>query len=193
MNSVIRMAGEGACLEATSDGELIRRTGRGDQRAFDVLYRRHSGRVFNLALRKLHDRGRAEDVAQETFAAIWRSAASYRPERGPGGPWLYAVARNAIVDRIRARTDMLAEPSDLADDGPGPSQQAENEWLKSRVHAAIEQLPERERSLIALAYWKGLSQSEIAAHADLPLGTVKTRIRTALARLADILEGEQLL
>ena len=87
--------------EAT-DGELIRRTGDGDHGAFEVLYRRYSRPVFGLALRRLGDRGRAEDAVQETFASIWRAAGTYKPERGPGAPWLYAVARNAITDRARA-------------------------------------------------------------------------------------------
>src|SRR5881392_1071064 len=86
--------------EECSDGELLHRIAAGDREAFDVLYRRFVRPVFALALRRLGDRGRAEDATQETFASVWRSAASYRPERGAGAPWLYAVARNAIVDRI---------------------------------------------------------------------------------------------
>src|SRR5216684_6897130 len=93
----------------TSDGDLLLRIADGDSAAFDVLYRRFSRPVFGLALRLLRDRSRAEDAVQETFAAIWRSAGSYRPDRGPGTPWLYAVARNAIVDRARTRTDVPAE------------------------------------------------------------------------------------
>src|SRR5881394_2715919 len=73
-----------------SDADLIQRVGRGDDGAFDTLYRRYARPVFALALRRLGDRGRAEDAVQETFASIWRSAASYKPERGPGAPWLYA-------------------------------------------------------------------------------------------------------
>ena len=88
--------------EAVSDGELIARTGSGDRDAFELLYRRYARSVFGLALRRLGDRARAEDAVQETFASVWRSAKSYRPERGPGAPWLYAVARNAIVDRSRS-------------------------------------------------------------------------------------------
>src|SRR5437762_6507395 len=99
--------------EAT-DGELILRTGDGDRGAFEALYRRYARPVFGLALRRLGDRGRAEDAVQETFASIWRSAGSYRPDRGPGAPWLYAVARNAIVDRARARTEVPAEIPDEA-------------------------------------------------------------------------------
>ena len=86
-----------------SDAELIQRTGAGDRPAFEKLYKRYARPVFGLALRRLGDRGRAEDAVQETFASIWRSASTYKPERGPGAPWLYGVARNAIVDRSRAR------------------------------------------------------------------------------------------
>src|SRR3954470_3330193 len=92
-----------------TDADLIQRAGDGDRTAFDVLYRRYARPVFGLALRRLGDRGRAEDAVQETFASIWRAARSYRPERGPGAPWLYAVARNAITDRGRARSDTPAE------------------------------------------------------------------------------------
>src|SRR5216110_2615537 len=92
-----------------TDAELILRTGDGDRSAFEDLYRRYARPVFGLALRRLGDRGRAEDAAQETFASIWRSARTYQPERGPGAPWLYAVARNAIVDRGRARPERPAE------------------------------------------------------------------------------------
>ena len=136
-----------------SDGELIRMVGSGDRSAFDALYRRYSRPVFGLALRRLGDRGRAEDAVQETFASVWRAAGSYKPERGPGAPWIYAVARNAIVDNGRAKRE-----------------------------------PENERQVIELAYWGGRSQSEIADLLGIPLGTVKTRTRTGLSRLAAVLE-----
>ena len=175
-----------------TDGELIRRVGSGDRSAFDVLYRRYARPVFGLALRRLGDRGRAEDAVQETFASVWRSARTYRAERGPGGPWLYSIARNAIVDRLRARTDPVAEAPDAAAGGPGPDERAESEWLAWRVHRALDEIPESERTVLALAYWGGLSQSEIAARLDIPLGTVKTRTRSGLARLAALLDGEEL-
>ena len=91
---------------STTDGELIQRAADGDRSAFELLYQRYARPVFGLALRRLGDRGRAEDAVQETFASIWRSAGTYKPDRGPGAPWLYAVARNAIVDRARNRTEI---------------------------------------------------------------------------------------
>jgi RNA polymerase sigma-70 factor (ECF subfamily) len=174
----------------TTDGELIQRAAGGDRSAFELLYQRYARPVFGLALRRLGDRGRAEDAVQETFASIWRSAASYKPERGPGAPWLYAVARNAIVDRARGRTDLPAEIPDEADGEPGPGDRAEQSWVSWRVHRALEELPEREREVISLAYWSGLSQSEVSEFLGIPLGTVKTRTRAALAHLADLLGDE---
>ena len=173
-----------------SDGELISRTADGDRGAFDVLYRRYSRPVFGLALRRLGDRGRAEDAVQETFASIWRAARSYRPERGPGAPWLYAVARNAITDRGRARAEPPMEAPDTPSSEAGPAERAESSWTAWRVHRALEELNENERKVIELAYWSGLSQSEVAEFLNIPLGTVKTRTRAALGRLSVLLEED---
>jgi len=177
-----------APAERSSDGELLQRIADGDREAFDVLYRRYVRPVFALALRRRGARGRAEDATQETFTSIWRSAASYRAERGPGAPWLYAVARNAIVDRARAKSEAPTEVPDEASSEPGPSDEAERSWVGWRVHRAMQELPEHERPLLELAYWSGLSQSEIADFLNIPIGTVKTRTRSALGRLADALE-----
>jgi RNA polymerase sigma-70 factor, ECF subfamily len=175
---------------AQSDGELIERIAVGDRSAFEELYVRYARAVLGLALRRLGDRGRAEDASQEAFVAIWRSARTYDRQRGAGAPWLYTVARNAITDGLRKTPEPAAE----LDDGPGrepdPAEHAEAAWQAWRVHRALEVLPRHERPVIELAYWRGLSQSEIAEVLGIPLGTVKTRTRTALARLADALEGE---
>jgi RNA polymerase sigma-70 factor (ECF subfamily) len=174
-----------------SDGELIQRAAAGEHSAFEDLYRRYSRAVFGLALRRLGDRSKAEEAVQETFASVWRSAGSYKPERGPGAPWLYAVARHAIVDRSRRRTEQPVDSFDEpADTDPSPLDQAESGWVAWRIHRALEELPEREREVISLAYWSGLSQSEVAEFLGIPLGTVKTRTRAALHRLADALDGE---
>jgi RNA polymerase sigma-70 factor (ECF subfamily) len=172
-----------------SDAELLGRIGRGDRDAFEEIYRRYARLVYGLALRRLRDRGQAEDAVQETFTAVWRSAASYRPSRGPGAPWLYAVARNAIVDRIRSQARASVRvPDDPAE--PGPEEHAEMGWVAWRVHRALLDLPESEKTVLELAYWGGLSQSEISDFLGIPLGTVKTRTRSGLARLATLLEEE---
>jgi RNA polymerase sigma-70 factor (ECF subfamily) len=177
-------------FETATDGELLSRVGAGDRAAFEELYRRFARPVLGLALRRIGDRGRAEDATQEAFASVWRSARSYDPARGSGAPWLYAVARNAIVDGLRRTPEPVAEPPDLPSDEAGPLEQTEAGWVSWRVHRALEVLPDHERQLIELAYWGGLSQSEVAEFLQIPLGTVKTRTRSALGRLADVLEGE---
>jgi RNA polymerase sigma-70 factor, ECF subfamily len=176
-----------------SDAELLARVGEHDREAFEILYGRYVRPVFSLALRRLGDRGHAEDAVQEAFAAIWRSASTYRPERGAAGGWLYTVARNAIVDRLRRNGPTAdAELPELVSPEPGPPQQAEDSYRSWRVHRALEELQPREREVIELAYWSGMSQSEVADHLGIPLGTVKTRTRSGLARLASVLEGELL-
>jgi RNA polymerase sigma-70 factor, ECF subfamily len=178
-------------VSEASDGELIQRVGAGDRAAFEELYRRYTRSVLGLALRRLGDRGRAEDALQDAFAAVWRSARSYDPARGTGGAWLYTVARNAIVDGARRKPEPALEPPDEASTQRGPDERAEAAWLSWRVHRALGALPEHERAVIELAYWRGLSQSEIAAALDVPLGTVKTRTRSALSRLADVLQEDE--
>jgi RNA polymerase sigma-70 factor (ECF subfamily) len=173
-----------------TDGQLIARIAQGDRPAFEELYRRYARAVLGLALRRLGDRGRAEDAAQDAFVAIWRSARTYDPNRGRGAPWLYAVARNAITDGLRRTPEPAAEVPDGPGSEPDPADRAESSWTAWQVHRALEVLPDHERPVIELAYWRGLSQSEIATHLGIPLGTVKTRTRSALARLADVLEEE---
>ncbi len=176
-----------------SDAELLARVGRHDHEAFELLYGRYVRPVFGLALRRLGDRSQAEDAVQEAFAAIWRSASTYRPERGAAGGWLYTVARNAIVDRHRRNGPAAdAELPELASAEPGPPERAEESYTSWRVHRALEGLQPREREVIELAYWSGMSQSEVAEYLGIPLGTVKTRTRSGLARLASVLEGESL-
>src|SRR5581483_10220791 len=115
----LRQTSRAEPVRSGDDGALLVRVATGDRTAFDELYKRYVRSVFGLALRRLGDRGRAEDAVQETFAAVWRSARSYRPERGPAAPWLYAVARNAITDRLRARTETPGELPDSPADEPG--------------------------------------------------------------------------
>lgn len=176
-----------------SDAALLARIANADRDAFEELYHRYVRSIFGLALRRLRgDRAQAEEVTQEAFTAVWRSAGSFRPERGSAGGWLYTVARNAILDRLRrnARADTTFELPELASPEGGPDEQAEQAHTAWRVHRALEELSPNERQVIELAYWSGLSQSEVANFLGQPLGTVKTRTRSALARLAEVLEGE---
>jgi RNA polymerase sigma-70 factor (ECF subfamily) len=174
-----------------TDGTLIERVAAHEREAFEELYRRYARPVLGLALRRIGDRGRAEDSVQEVFAAVWRSASKYDRTRGPGGAWLYAIARNAIIDTLRRQpAPSVADPPEAVSQSPTPDEEAEASWSAWKVHRALETLPDSERAAIDLAYFSGLSQSEIAEFLHIPLGTVKTRTRSGLARLADALEGE---
>jgi RNA polymerase sigma-70 factor (ECF subfamily) len=177
--------------DSRTDAELIGLVADGDHGAFEELHRRYARPVLGIALRRIGDRGRAEDATQDTFASLWRSAGRFDPTRGKATSWLFTVARNAIVDGLRRRPETTVdEPPDVPEPGPGPDDATESEWVSWRVHRALETLSDHERSLIELAYWSGLSQSEIANHLGIPLGTVKTRTRSALRRLADELGDE---
>ncbi len=179
-----------SALPGMSDGELLVAIAAGDRDAFEELHTRYARAMLGLAVSRLHDHGRAEDAVQEAFASIWRAAASYKPDLGPGAPWVYAVARNAITSRWRRRPEPAAEPFDQASLDPGPGERAEQSWRSFSVHRALETLPDHQRRLIELAYWGDLSQSEIADRLELPLGTVKTRTRAALKRLAEALKED---
>jgi RNA polymerase sigma-70 factor (ECF subfamily) len=173
-----------------SDGELLVSIGEGDRSAFEELHNRYRRAMLGLARGRLRDRGRAEDAVQDAFASIWRAASTYRPDFGPGAPWVYAVARNAIISRGRKRFEPPAEPYDEPSTEPGPAEQAEQSWRSFCVHRALETLPPHQRELVELAYWGELSQTEIAQRLELPLGTVKTRTRAALKRLAEALRED---
>jgi RNA polymerase sigma-70 factor (ECF subfamily) len=180
-------------LGGLSDEQLLERVAeRRDADAFAVLYRRYARAVYSLVVRLLRDSATADDVAQEAFASVWRAARGYRRERGSAAGWLFAIARNAAIDTTRTRVALVVgEPPDEPDPGPLPDDEAIAEMEAFRVHAAVDALPAREREVIELAYYGGLSQSEVADRLDIPLGTVKTRTRTGLQRLAGVLGEEE--
>jgi RNA polymerase sigma-70 factor, ECF subfamily len=162
---------------AESDGELLCRIADQDIEAFAILYRRYARTLYGLALRRLRDRERAEEATRQAFVAIWCAATTYAPEHDGDTRWLFTVARNAIADDVAS-----VEMHEVASREPGVV--AEDGWLTFRVHAAVAELPEPERVPLELAYWGGRSQSEIAELLGLPIGTVETRTRSALAQLA---------
>jgi RNA polymerase sigma-70 factor (ECF subfamily) len=184
------MHGLGASMvTAESDSALIELVAAGDPDAFAELYRRFGRPVLGMAVRRLGDSGWAEDATQETFAAVWRSARSYSADRGSASAWLYAVARNAIIDRARQRSEPASDTiAEEVSPEAGPERRAEDSWLAWQVHTALERLPDRERVVLELAYYSDLSQTEIASYLDVPLGTVKTRTRAGLRRLSTLLE-----
>jgi RNA polymerase sigma-70 factor, ECF subfamily len=178
--------------ESMSDEDLLERVARErDQSAFEVLYQRYSRAIYSLVTRILRDRHTGEDVAQDAFAAVWRAAAGYHRGRGSAAGWMFAIARNAAIDASRAKVPLVVgELPDRPDPSPLPDAQAISDMEAFRVHLAVDSLPDREREVIELAYFSGLAQSEIAQQLELPLGTVKTRTRSALQRMAPILREE---
>jgi len=182
-------------LSSRSDEDLLELVAeRRDEAAFDELYGRYGRAVYAVVVRLIGDRARSEDVCQQAFTNVWRGAAGYRRERGPATGWLFAIARNAAFDALRSReAPSRWEVPDLLDEGPGPDERAAAAEQVFRVHAAVDGLSDREREVIELAYYDGLSQSEVAARLGAPLGTVKTRTRRALAHLANRLAEERVM
>jgi len=179
-----------------ADRAAVIRMARGDQSAIGELYDRHARAVYSLALRMLTDASEAEDVVQDVFTQAWRQASRYDPSRAPVVGWLLVITRARTLDRLRARRSRLAPvgletvPSDPVDPGPGQDLQAISHEEADRLRRALDELPDGQRQTIELAYYKGLSQSDIAEALHQPLGTVKTRMRTALLKLREALRGQ---
>lgn len=172
------------------DPTLVGRIAGGDEVAFELAYDRHGGLLFGSLVRFLGDREAAAEVVQDAFMALWRRADGFDPSAGSLPGWLLAIARNRAIDRLRgeARRPDLA-PEALLDDAHDPdpildpAMAADRRWADSVVRTMVSELPEAERHVVALAYADGLSQSAIADRLGVPIGTVKSRTRRALARL----------
>jgi len=175
-----------------SEPELLARAGRGDADALEALYRRHAPRAMGVALRVLRERSDAEEVLQETFMEVWKRAREYTPLRGSVEAWLLTIARTRAIDRLRSRAArgrmVEAKSAEPLESGPSlPDALSSAAQDARRVLSALEALPAEQRRALELAYWEGLSQTEIAERTGQPLGTVKTRVRLALAKLAGLL------
>jgi RNA polymerase sigma-70 factor, ECF subfamily len=178
----------------TADDALMSAIARGDSNALGELYDRYGAILFGLLVRILHDRSEAEDVLQEVFVQTWRRAGDFDPSRGRVLAWLAMLARSRALDRRRAlasRNRTAAEAGDESDErSPDAVLQAMVAEDARRVRRALESIPEAQREVLRLAYFEGLSQSEIAARLTRPLGTVKTHTRLGLLRLRELL-GEE--
>lgn len=169
-------------------GHLIRRSAGGDRDAFTQLYDTLAPRVFGLILRVLVDRAQSEEVLQEVFLEVWQSAARFAPKKGQGRTWVLTIAHRRAIDRVRSAQagsdrDVRAGLRDLASAPASVADEVESRMEAEQVASALRQLPEAQREALALAYYGGYSQSEIATITGSPLGTVKTRMRDGLTRL----------
>ncbi len=170
-----------------ADSDLLQRIAMGSEEAFRMLWDRFGAAVYTMCRRRLGDAGAAEDATQEAFTSVWRRAGTFDPARGSAAGWLYAVARNAAAQLVRrgqagATLTVLDEQTADAEYDP---------VISLAVHAALTRLPATEREVLELAYFEDMTQTEIAERLRLPLGTVKTRTRAGLHRLAGYLEDSQ--
>jgi RNA polymerase sigma-70 factor, ECF subfamily len=175
------------------DSALIERMRTGDEAALSTLYDRYSAMLFAMLMRILRDQQAAEEVLQDLFLQLWRNAAQFDPARGSLPAWMMVIARNRAISRLRGRRDrevMEEEEGDYANTFAS-SQNIEDEAVRAQlarnISAALGQLPVEQRQAVELAYFEGMTQSEIASQTGIPLGTIKTRVRTAMQTLRQIL------
>jgi RNA polymerase sigma-70 factor (ECF subfamily) len=180
----------GRDLAHLSDEALVALVARGDDSALAELYDRVGGTAYGLAYRVLRDEALAEDAVQEAFLALWRTAASFLPERAKASTWILTLVHRRAVDTVRREQRRRAEPLEGAPE-PVDGSAEEAAWLRlerERVQGALAQLPDQQREAIELAYYGGYSQSELAERLGQPLGTIKSRMFTGLSRLRELLE-----
>lgn len=179
---------------AADDRAALERMARGDQAGLADLYDRHGRLVYSLALRIVRDQGDAEDVTQEVFAQAWHQAGRFQAARGTVAAWLVTLTRTRAIDlwrrrRVRPQLWGEASPPDQSDQGPLQDLRLVSDEQASSVRQALHRLPTLQRTAIELAFFDGLTHTEIASELELPLGTVKTRVRQGLLKLRDHLMG----
>lgn len=184
---------------AFDDEILLRHIARAEADALSALYDRYNRLVFSLAYNTVGDSATAEEIALDVFTQVWQKAATYRADRAKVSTWLTSITRYRAIDELRRRGARADQRSvSWADLSPsaeptvsGPEVVAEFSMQQARVREAVAQLPDEQKAALGLAYFNGLSHSEIAATLDQPLGTVKTRIRLAMRKLRQLLDDEQ--
>ena len=183
------MADKGRQYLLLADEDLMSLAGSGDAGAFAGLYDRHSRATYSLAYRMMGERQAAEDLVQEAFLQVWRAARSYRAERGSVRTWILSIAHNRGIDQLRStasrrRTQEKVEPSPTSQ----PSEAFAETWRnlqREQVREALRSLPPEQLKVLELAYYSGYTHMEIAELLDLPLGTVKGRMRLGLQKIRE--------
>lgn len=182
-------------MNLSSDTDLLFLITLGDEDALAALYDRYCGVLLGLLLRILHQRSEAEDILQEVFLQVWQRAANFDVTRGKPFTWLVTLTRSRAIDRLRSLRSRLATGEKAAaeifnfNQASDPCQDASNAVQNAVVRRALKRLPETERHLLLLAYFAGLTQSEIAEKTGTPLGTVKSRIRAGMRKLRESLSS----
>ncbi|HMF56992.1 MAG TPA: sigma-70 family RNA polymerase sigma factor [Pyrinomonadaceae bacterium] len=178
----------------TPDVDNLRAIARGDESALAAVYDQYSRILFGMILRILNDREEAEDVLQEVFLQVWRRAGDYDETRGRPFTWLVTLARSRAIDRFRALSSRQRAANEAVKEVSDEVSDAAKDAFKSEqgeaVRGALAELPEEQRRALLLAYFEGLSQSEIAVRLGTPLGTVKTRMRSGLIKLRELLGAQ---
>jgi RNA polymerase sigma-70 factor, ECF subfamily len=173
--------------------KTLRSIADGDQHALATLYDRTSSVVIGMGRRMLQDQAEAEEAVSDVFHYVWRHAGNFDPNRGSATAWFLIIARSRILDRLRSNRsrseheEHLEETAELFTANDNPERNAMLGQMARRARAALERLPREQRHLIEMAYFLGLSHSELAERAGLPLGTVKTRIRAGMSELRKLL------
>ena len=182
--------------EPESDAALMRAFAAREARAADVLYGRFASRIYGLGIVMLGIDAAAQDLVQDTFVKLWRSADRYDTTRGKLETWVLLVARSLAIDALRRRVLESRSLGALgtsreADEGPGPDEVAETRDLAARARRAMETLSPEQRAALELAYFGGRTSAEVAEMEAIPLGTAKTRIRAALLHLREAMSEDQ--
>ena len=182
------MRAAGHAEDASNDWSLLLRIRQRDEAALSELYDRYSGLVYSQAQRILRDAGAAEEVLQDLFYQVWRTAERFDPSRGSLAGWLLVAARNRAISRLRGSSGRFEEPEE---NGVALSASLENSstqnLLLEKVRTVMDSLPPAQREAVEFAYFEGMSHSEIAEKTGQPLGTIKTRIRSAMEMLKKVL------
>ena len=179
--------------------DLLRRTGRGDRDSFEQLYDRYSGVLFSTAFRILNHQEAAEDLLQEVFVQIWEKAPLFDAKRGKPLTWLVTLTRNRAIDRLRSSqrrqkmSEEIEREAEIANHqtNKGDTEEVNSSEKSHLIRSAVMQLSPDQRRAIELAFFSGLTQTEIAEKLKEPLGTVKARIRRGMMKLRDLLRGER--